>query len=268
MQQQVLQIREPNHRLAVPGGSRIAPRRRRGRPTGLKVGGDPAEMRRVKWITPNRSLCALALLALLAAACGSTGTSTSSVAEPHLSPGAIGRDRVTQMVLTDADLPGFRLQSTGAETLKEQLPPPGLPQVGLARRLVRANWIASEHSILIAGDGHTIVYSDANLFRQPAAAQRIWALELHKAPGVVTRYLKIPPGAPAGARFAYQRQGAHAGFQIAWRQGPVIGIEVMFVPPSAHISGIAQSRIAGLLATAARAQALRIADVESGANAA
>ena len=188
-------------------------------------------------------LCTLGLVALFASACGSSGSSSPSVGEPHLSPAAIGRDRVTQMVLTDADLPGFRLQSTGAETLEQQLPPQGLAQVGLARRLVRANWIASEHSILIAGDGHTIVYSDANLFRQPAAAQRIWTLELHKIPGIVTRFLKVPAGAPAGARFAYQRQGAHAGFQIGWRQGSVIGIAIMFVSPSAHFSGLAQRRI-------------------------
>jgi hypothetical protein len=210
-------------------------------------------------------LFALGLLTLAVSACGSSASPASS--GPHASPAAIGQDRVTQMVLEDGDLPGYRLQSTGGETLKDQLPPPKLPQAALARRLVRANWIASEHSVLVATDHRTIVFSDANLFRAAPAARRIWALELAKVPGTVTRFLKVPAAAPAGARFAYQRQGSHAGFQVGWRQGPVIGIAIIFVSPKAHISRPAERRIAALLGTAAHLQAQRIAAVESGAQA-
>jgi hypothetical protein len=216
----------------------------------------------VKRILP---LCALGLLALAAAACGSSGSSASS--RPQLSPVVVGKDKVTQMVLQDGDLPGYDLQSTGGETLKDQLPPPKLPQAAVAAQLVRANWIASEHSVLVSADHRTIIFSDANLFRAAPAARRLWALELAKVPGAVTRRLRVPTGAPAGSRLTYERQGAHAGFQIAWRQGPVVGLAIIFVSPKAQISGLTERRFAAVLGKAAHAQAQRIAAVESGAQA-
>jgi hypothetical protein len=210
-------------------------------------------------------ICALWLLALLVAACGSSASSASS--QPQLSRAAVGRDKVIQMVLQGGDLTGFDLQSTGGETLKDQLPPPKLPQAALAARLVRANWIASAHSLLVSADHRTIVFSDANLFTSAAVAGRLWTLELAKLPGAVTRALAVPADAPAGARFTYERQGSHAGFQIAWRQGPVVGLAIIFVPAKTRISRVTEQRFAGVLGRAAHAQALRIAAVESGAQA-
>jgi hypothetical protein len=210
-------------------------------------------------------LCAVGLLALLASACGSSASSASS--QPQLSSVAVVRDKVTQMVLQGGDLTGFDLQSAGDETLKDQLPPAQLPQAALAARLVRANWIASAHSLLVSADHRTIVFSDSNLFRSAAVASRLWILENGNLPGQVIRRLAVPAGAPAGARFTYVRKGAHAGFQIAWQQGPVVGFAIIFVSPKAHISRLTEQRFAGVLGRAAHAQALRIAAVESGAQA-
>ena len=211
------------------------------------------------------ALVPLCALALLAAACGSSSAPAVSSDGPHLSPVALGQDKVARMVLADGDLPGYRLQSTGGETIKDQLPPANLPQAALARKLVRANWIASEHSVLAADSGRVLIFSDANLFRSTAATNRIWDLELHKVPGTITRFLKAPSGSPAGTVFAYERQGVHAGFQRGWRQGPVIGFTILFDSPKATFSAVGQHRIGALLAKAARAQAQRIAAVESGA---
>ncbi len=228
----------------------------------LKLRTRRAEITSVKRPLALVHLCALALLA---AACGSSSGSAASSDQPHLSPVAIGQDEVARMVLADGDLPGYRLQSTGGETIKDQLPPANLPQAGLARRLVRANWIASEHSVLTANGARVLIFSDANLFRSAAAAHRIWDIELHKVPGTVTRFLKVPAGSPAGAVFAYERQGTHAGFQFGWRQGPVIGFTILFVSPKSTFSPLGPRRIGALLAKAARAQSQRIAAVESGA---
>lgn len=169
------------------------------------------------------------------------------------------------MVLAEGDLPGYRLQSTGSETLKDQFPPPKQPQAALFRRLVRANWIASEHSVLSATGANNLVISDANLLRTAATAQRLWHIGLQKVPGIVTRFLKVPAGAPAGAVFAYERQGVHAGFEVGWRQGPVIGFVIYVVSPKTTFSPLGERRIGALLAKAAHAQALRTAAVESGA---
>jgi hypothetical protein len=248
MQQHLLQIREP---------LRAAP--------GLMLRADPAEVRRVKRRLALLPVCALAFLALAATACGSSSAPAASSDQPHLSPVAIGQDKVSRMVLADGDLPGYRLQSTGSETLKDQFPPPKQPQAALLRRLVRANWIASEHSVLSATGANILVLSDANLLRTAAAAQRIWHIGLHKVPGFVTRFLKVPAGAPAGALFAYERHGAHAGFQVWWRQGPVIGLVIVVVSPKTTFSPLGERRIGALLAKAAHAQALRTAAVESGA---
>jgi hypothetical protein len=210
-------------------------------------------------------LCALGLLALLTAACGSSASSASS--QPQLSPTVVGRDKVTQMVLQGGDLTGYDLQSTGDETLKDQLPPPQTPHAALAARLVRANWIASAHSLLVSSDHRTIVFSDANLFKSAAVARRLWVLESARLPGQVTRNLAVPASAPTGAHFTYQRKGSHAGFSLAWRQGPVVGLAIIFVSPKAHISRLTEGRFGGILGRAAHAQALRIAAVESGAQA-
>jgi hypothetical protein len=228
----------------------------------LKLRAGRAEITRVKRPLALVPLCAIALLA---AACGSSSAPAASSDQPHLSPVAIGQDKVARMVLADGDLPGYRLQSTGGETIKDQLPPANLPQAALARRLVRANWIASEHSVLTASGARVLIFSDANLFRSAAAAHRIWDIELHKVPGTITRFLRVPAGSPAGAVFAYERQGTHAGFQFGWRQGPVIGFTILFVSPKSTFSPLGQRRIGALLAKAAQAQAQRIAAVESGA---
>jgi hypothetical protein len=259
MQQHLLQIRESESSRAdcSPLPLRVA--------TCLKVRADCAEVTWVKRRLALRPVSALALLALAATACGSSASPAASGGKPHLSPVAIGRDKVTQMVLADGDLPGYRLQSTGSETIKDQLPPPKLPHAALARRLVRANWIASEHSVLAATGARILVLSDANLFRSAAAAHRIWDIELHKVPGTLTRFLKVPAGAPAGAVFAYERQGVRAGFQFGWRQGPVIGFAIIVVSPKTTFSPLGERRIGEFLAKAARAQAQRIAAVESGA---
>jgi hypothetical protein len=229
------------------------------------VNGDHAELSGVKRTLRLLPACALGLLALAASACGSSGSSASSASSrPQRSPAALAKDQVTRMVLQDGDLPGYSVQSTGGEPLKDQLPPPKLPQAALAGRLVRANWLASEHSVLVSANHRSILISDVNLFRAAAPVSRLWGLELAKVPGTVTRFLTVPPGAPAGAKLSYQRQGAHAGFALAWRQGPVVALEVLPVSAKARIS---ERRYAALLGRAAHAQALRIAAVASGARA-
>jgi len=112
------------------------------------------------------------------AACGSgTNSTATQPAAPKLSPVKVARDQVTNMVLNTGDLPGFTLQSDGPETLKDQLPPKGMPHFAATTGTVRANWLASEHSIVISADGRVPLISDANLFKSVPAAMRIWQLE-------------------------------------------------------------------------------------------
>jgi CheY-like chemotaxis protein len=51
-------------------------------------------------------------------------------------------------------------------------------------------------------------------------------------PRIRTRRLKPPPGAPAGATYAYLRNGRRAEYQLAWREGPVIGLLVVPATPA------------------------------------
>jgi hypothetical protein len=207
--------------------------------------------------------------ALIGAGCGSSsGSSTQRSQTPHLSQKSsptlrrsrkrLAQATVTAMVLHDGDLPGFRLQSMGGETLKDQLPPPRSPHRALAERLVQRNWIASEHSAVVSEDGRVALFSDANLFKTATAAKRIWRLELAPQPGVQQRVFKTPAGAPAGARLAYLRKGRRAFIQIGWRQGRVIGIALIGAKPHQKFSRIGVRRVTAFMARAASAEAKRI----------
>lgn len=197
----------------------------------------------------------MAALAALATACGSSGSNSGSA--PAV---ATGQARVDRMVLANGDLPGYHVQSTGAEVLADQLPPPGSPQAALVTRLVTANWVASDHSTLVSAiKGAPVVFSDANLFRSPAAMRRIWVLEGAPVPGDGSHDLASPAGTPAGTRYEYVKTKTRAFYQLSWPEGPVFGILVAFVPLHSHPSALAQARIAGTLTAAAKAESIRIA---------
>jgi hypothetical protein len=168
------------------------------------------------------------------------------------------------MVLANGDLPGYAVRGTGAERLRDQLPPRGVRGSSLTARLVHVNWLASEHSILVARrGGRPPVWSDANLFARPAAARRILRLELQEPqPGARTRTLAPPAGAPAGAAYTRLRKGARTEYELVWPEGPVIGLLVVRLPAGG--TAPAAPAIAATLARAARAQAVRIANVLSG----
>jgi hypothetical protein len=167
------------------------------------------------------------------------------------------------MVLMDGDLPGYVVRSTGSEKLKDQLPPRGLPRARLTARLIRRTWVASENSTLaVSGNARPPIFSDANLFTRVSAARRIWRLELQNVPGIRTRRLKPPPGAPAGATYAYLRNGRRAEYQLAWREGPVIGLLVVPATP-AKSPALEPLAIGSTLAHAASVQFRRIAQVLS-----
>lgn len=201
-----------------------------------------------------RRVWATALLVVLVTACGSSGSAGSG----HGS--VTGQERVDRMVLTDGDLPGYHLQSTGAETLSDQLPPPRAPQAALVRRLVAANWVASEHSTLAASaKADPPVFSDANLFKSVAALRRIWVLESAPVPGVQRHELAPPAGAPDGAFYAYFVGAGGASFQLSWPEGPAFGIVVVQVSSRGHLSARARARIATTLGRAASAESVRIA---------
>jgi hypothetical protein len=203
-----------------------------------------------------RRVWATALLVVFATACGSSGSAGSSSGHGSVT----GQERVDRMVLTDGDLPGYHLQSTGAETLSDQLPPPRAPQAALVRRLVAANWVASEHSTLVASaKADPPVFSDANLFRSVAALRRIWVLESAPVPGVERHELAPPAGAPDGAFYAYFVGAGGASYQLSWPEGPAFGIVVVQVPSRGHLSARVRARIATTLGRAARAESVRIA---------
>jgi hypothetical protein len=190
---------------------------------------------------------------VLAGACGSSGSGSGSAA-------ATGQARVDRMVLANGDLPGYHVQSTGAEVLADQLPPAGSPRAALVKRLVTANWVASDHSTLVSAiKGAPIVFSDANLFRSPAAMRRIWALEGAPLPGDGSHDLAPPAGTPAGTRYEYVKTTTRAFYQLSWPEGPVFGILIAFVPLHAHPSALAQAGIAATLTQAAKAESIRIA---------
>ena len=204
-------------------------------------------------------------LTILLAACGSSTGSPSTPQPSRVDAAQRAQDKVIAMVLNTGDMPGFTLQSDGAEKLKDQLPKKGTPHYAVANRLVTANWLASEHSIVIrSADGNAAIVSDANLFRSTEAAARIWQLENYADPGVRIRRLATPAGAPAGARYAYETDGRRAGFQLVWRRGPVIAYVFIGAHPGETFSRVGLTRIAGFISTAARAQDHRIAGVQAG----
>ena len=206
-----------------------------------------------------------ASLTLLLAACGSSSGSPSTPQPSRLAAAQKAQDKVIAMVLNTDDIPGFTLQSDGPEKLKDQLPKKGTPHYAVANQLVRANWLASEHSIVIrSADGNAAIVSDANLFKSEAAAARIWTLENYADPGVRIRRLPTPAGAPVGARYAYETNGKRAGFQLLWRRGSVIAYVFLGAHPGETFSRVGLTRIAGFISTAARAQDHRIASVQAG----
>jgi hypothetical protein len=204
-------------------------------------------------------------LVILGAACGSGSGSPTTAQPSRVSAVQKAQDKVLAMVLNTGDIPGFSLQSDGAEKLADQLPKEGTPHYAVAKRLVTANWLASEHSIVIRrADGRAAIVSDANLFKSEAAAARIWQLENYAGPGIRIRRLPMPAGAPTGARYAYETNGRRAGFQLIWRRGSVIAYVFIGAHPGETFSRVGLTRIAGFISTAARAQDHRIAGVQAG----
>jgi hypothetical protein len=204
-------------------------------------------------------------LPVLLTACGSSSGSPTTEQPVRISVAQKAQDEVTAMVLNDGDIPGFALQSDGAEKLKDQLPKRGTAHYAVAKQLVTANWLASEHSVVIrSADGRAPVISDANLFKSAGAAARIWTLEQSPTPGVQMRKLHTPAGSPSGALYTYENDGKLAGFTLGWKHGPVIAYVFLGAHPGEKFSPLVLRRVAAFLARAARAQDHRIASVQSG----
>jgi hypothetical protein len=198
-------------------------------------------------------------LTIILAACGSGANSTATQPPaPRLSPVKVARGQVTNMVLNTGDLPGFTLHSDGPETLKDQLPPKGLPHFAAATRIVRANWLASQHSIVISADGRVPLLSDANLFKSASAAKRIWQLEQLPPPGTRLRRLPKPAGLPQGSDFFFLSNGHHGEVRVDWREGNVIAYVALGAHSNQKFTRIGMRRIATFLATAARAEYRRV----------
>lgn len=204
-------------------------------------------------------------LSMMVAGCGSGSPSPTTAQPSRVSAVQKAQDEVLAMVLNDGDIPGFSLQSDAAEKLKDQLPKKGTAHYVAAKRLVTANWLASEHSIVIrTADGRAPVFSDANLFKSTAAAARIWRLELAPTPGVRMKKLRPPAGSPTGARYVYANDGKVAGFQLGWRRGPVIAYVFLGAHPGEAFTPLVLRRVATFLSQAAQAQDHRIASVQAG----
>ncbi len=216
-------------------------------------------------VSRRLALTALAAVAVLAGGCGGAG-STSPVTQPapKLSATEIAQDQVVKMVLGAGDLPGYSLNSTGAETFKDQLPPKRTPGYGRIVRVVKASWLASEHSVVVSADGRVELFSDANLFRSGAAMRQVWRLFRIRPAGTRVKHYRPPAGSPAGARLVYSNDGTHAGFELSWPQGRVIGLTLLFAHPTDKFTPLGIRRISALLSAAAKAQARRIASVEAG----
>lgn len=163
------------------------------------------------------------------------------------------------MVLGNGSLAGYVVESDGAERLKAQLAPRGMAHAALANRLIRAGWLASAHALLQSpGGAAPTIFSDANLFRGAPVAGRIWTLESGSVPGVTVRPLPLPPRAPPGAEYEELQKGANLEFEIAWRQGPVIGLDIVGVAASPAPPARVRAAIADTLGRAAHAQQARI----------
>jgi hypothetical protein len=204
-------------------------------------------------------------LLMLLAGCGSTSGSPDTEQPSNISAIQRAQDKVIAMVLNDGDIPGFALQSDGAEKLKDQLPKKGTPHYAATTRLVKANWLASEHSIVIrAADGKAPVFSDANLFKTTKEALHIWKLEQFPPPGVRMKRLRPPVGSPAGAKYVYENNGKLAGFELGWRRGPVIASVFLGAHPHETFTPLVLRRLKAFMVQAARAQDRRIASVQAG----
>jgi hypothetical protein len=215
----------------------------------------------------------LVALLLTASGCGSakTGgsspttraaTSASKATQPKpkgSSPAQLAKRSVAAMVLTTGDLGSFRLQSRGGETLKEQLPPKVERHYAAVTRLVKTNWIASEHAILDAPDGKSHIFTNVNLFKSSSAAMAIWKLEADDGARHERRFA-TPAGAPAGAKFDYQWNPRRhsAVFQLGWQDGATMNFELaVFRFPLTFTTKQARE-IGGLLSLAAQAQSRKI----------
>jgi hypothetical protein len=209
------------------------------------------------------ALAAIAAVAALAAGCGSGSSSPATQPGPKVSARQMAQDEVSEMVLADGDLPGYSLNSTGSETLQDQLPPRRTPGYKGIVRAFKASWLASEHSIVVGADGRVAFISSANLFRSESAMRRVWKIEGRKIPGIRRKVYPAPAGSPPGTRLVYSNDGTHAAFQLTWPQGRVIGVTFIGARPTDRFGKLAISRISSFLATAASAQARRIGDVEA-----
>jgi hypothetical protein len=214
-------------------------------------------------VSSRRSICALAVVAALAAGCGAGSTTPATQPGPKITPTQMAQDEVSQMVLADGDLPGYSLNSTGSETLQDQLPPRRTPGYKKILRTVKASWLASEHSIVVGADGNVAFISGANLFRSTSAMRRVWKIDALKIPGIRRKRYPAPAGSPPGSRLVYSNDGTQAAFQLTWPQGRVIGVTFIGARPNDRFGKLAVSRISSFLATAATAQARRIGDVEA-----
>jgi hypothetical protein len=214
-------------------------------------------------VFPLRTATALAALVALAAGCGTGSTSPATQPGPKVTATQMAQDEVSEMVLADGDLPGYSLNSTGSETLQDQLPPRRTPGYKKIARTVKASWLASEHSIVVGADGHIAFISTANLFRSESAMRRVWKMERVKVPGIRTTRYRTPAGSPPGSRLVSSNDGSRVEFRLTWPQGRVIGAALLFGRPSDRPTPLGMSRISSFLATAATAQARRIGDVEA-----
>jgi hypothetical protein len=229
----------------------------------LKCTAPGADARHVP-VSSLRAVALLAALAALAAGCGAGSSSTTTAQPgPKITAKQRAQDEVTAMVLADGDLPGYSLNSTGSETLQDQLPPRRTPGYKKIVQTVKASWLASEHSIVVGADGHIAFISTANLFRSESAMRQVWKLERVKVPGTKTKRYRTPAGSPPGSRLVYTNDGQRVVFRLTWPQGRAIGAALIFGRPSDKITPLGVSRISSFLAMAATAQARRIGDVEA-----
>ena len=210
-----------------------------------------------------------AALTMLAAACGSAATHPHTHAQRHTqSPpqstaAQTAQNRVDDMVLNAGSLPGYTLRSVTSEKLRDQLPPRRQHGNTVVRRLVRATWLASEHSFIASPDGKLLVFSNANLFTSSAAAARILKLEVAPARDRRFTFFRVPAGAPAGSRLVFARGARLSVFQLGWSQGPVMAFVRIYGHPKERFTPVEEQRIGAFLATAGNAMAQRIARIET-----
>jgi uncharacterized lipoprotein YmbA len=185
------------------------------------------------------------------AACGSSSAAHTTHAthaahsESAAKPAAeVAKDGVAQMVLTTGDLGSFQLQSHGGETLRDQLPPKFERHHATVTRLVKANWLASEHSVLASPDGKVKLSTDVNLFKSSVAATAIWKLERDDGYRL-QKMFHLPLGAPQGAEYDYQKnlRLRLAVFQLGWQEGATMNFERAIVPSSAKFTAVGRDSV-------------------------